>query len=245
MSAARSLLFLLLQIVTAVPFSLMAILVWGLPARIRSRIIGSWAHVIMWLLGKICKLHYQVKGPRHLPERAVLISNHQSAWETIAFQVIFPPQAWVLKRELLWIPVFGWGLAATVPIAIDRSSPRKALQVVVSEGRKRLQDGRWVVVFPEGTRIAPGAASQYSPGGALLAVKSGVPIVPVAHNAGVFWPRRGFIKQPGTIKVVIGEPIETVGRKAKEVNLQVQQWIRQQQALLPGPQHSPEDSSRN
>jgi len=238
MQALRSLLFLLLQIITAIPFSLMAVLVWGLPARPRSRIIGSWAHVIGWLLGKICKLYYRVEGGAQLPERAVLIPNHQSAWETIAFQVIFPPQAWVLKRELLWIPLFGWGLAATVPIAIDRSSPRKALQKVVSEGQARLDGGRWVVVFPEGTRITPGIVSKYNPGGALLAVKAGVPIVPVAHNAGVFWPRRGFLKHPGCIDVVIGEPIATAGRKAKEVNLQVEQWIRQQQERLPGLQAS-------
>ncbi|HED15076.1 MAG TPA: 1-acyl-sn-glycerol-3-phosphate acyltransferase [Gammaproteobacteria bacterium] len=234
MLVLRSLLFLLLQVLTAIPFSLLAVLVWGFPARLRSRIIGSWAHLITWLLGKICKLYYRVEGAEQLPERAVLISNHQSAWETIAYQVIFPPQAWVLKRELLWIPIFGWGLAATVPIAIDRKSPRKALERVVSEGRERLNGGRWVVVFPEGTRIPPGDVSKYNPGGALLAVKAGVPIVPVAHNAGIFWPRRGFIKHPGTIEVVVGEPIETAGRKAKEVNLQVEQWIRQQQVRLPG-----------
>ncbi len=234
MLVLRALLFLVLQVLTAIPFSLLAILVWGLPALPRSRIIGSWAHLITWLLGKICNLHYRVVGSKQLPERAVLISNHQSAWETIAFQVIFPPQAWVLKRELLWIPIFGWGLAATVPISIDRKFPRKALERVVSQGRERLNGGRWVVVFPEGTRITPGVESKYNPGGALLAVKAGVPIVPVAHNAGIFWPRRGFIKQPGTIDVVVGEPIETTGRKAKEINLQVEQWIRQQLAQLPG-----------
>jgi len=234
MQALRSSLFLVLQVLTAIPFSLLAVLVWGLPARPRSRIIGSWAHLIIWLLGTVCNLRYRVQGSDQLPASAVLISNHQSAWETIAYQVIFPPQAWVLKRELLWIPLFGWGLAATKPVAIDRKSPRKALERVVSEGRKRLYGGRWVVVFPEGTRIAPGVQTKYNPGGALLAVKTGVLIVPVAHNAGVFWPRRGFIKHPGTIDVVVGEPIETAGRKAKEVNLQVEQWIRQQQARLPG-----------
>ncbi len=164
-------------------------------------------------------------GLENLPNTpSVILSKHQSAWETIAFQTIFPPQAWVLKRELLWIPFFGWGLAATRPIAIDRSQGVRALDSVVKQGIQRIEEGRWVVVFPEGTRTAPGEKGRYNPGGAMLASKAQVPVVPVAHNAGEFWPRRGFIKKPGTITVSIGPPIETKGRKAKQINAEAEAW---------------------
>ena len=160
-------------------------------------------------------------------EPTVILSKHQSAWETIAFQAIFPPQAWVLKRELLWLPLFGWALAATRPIAINRSTPLRALDQVVKQGQKCLTQGRWVVVFPEGTRIPPGEMGKFNPGGALLAAKSGVPVLPVAHNAGRYWPAKGFLKKPGTIKVIVGPAIESRNRRAKEINQQALGWIEQ------------------
>ncbi len=158
---------------------------------------------------------------------AVIFSKHQSAWETIAYQTIFPPQAWVLKRSLLYIPFFGWGLAATAPIKIDRTSARKALEQVLKQGAQVLKEGRWVVIFPEGTRIAPGAHGMFHASASLLAIRAGVPLVPVAHNAGDFWRRRGLTKYPGVIQVRIGEPIDANDMKPREMNRLAEAWIRQ------------------
>ncbi len=159
------------------------------------------------------------------PGAAMILAKHQSAWETIAFQQIFPPQTWVLKRELLWIPLFGWALALMRPIAIDRGAGRVAIEQVIEQGRERLQSGIWVVVFPEGTRVAPGTRKRYAMGGAILAAETGYPVVPVAHNAGSFWLRRGFLKKPGTVRVVIGPTIDPRGKKAEEIIKQTEEWI--------------------
>lgn len=164
----------------------------------------------------------------------VILAKHQSAWETIAFQAIFPPHAWVLKRELLWIPFFGWALAATLPIAINRSTPLKALDQVVKQGHKRLKQGRWIVVFPEGTRMPPGVMGKFNRGGAMLGAKSGVPVLPVAHNAGHYWPKKGFLKKPGTIKVVVGPAIDTTNRRAKDINQQALEWMKQTMQRIDG-----------
>jgi 1-acyl-sn-glycerol-3-phosphate acyltransferase len=166
----------------------------------------------------------------------VILAKHQSAWETIAFQQIFPPQTWVLKRELLWIPLFGWALALLRPIAIDRGAGRVAIEQVIEQGRERLQSGIWVVVFPEGTRVAPGTRRRYGIGGAALAAASGYPVVPVAHNAGSFWPRRGFRKRPGMIRVVIGPVIDSHGKTAEEIRRQAEEWIENTMAGLEGKQ---------
>ncbi len=226
MPVLRSLLFLLGQIVTVVPFSLLAIAVFPLPPVTRARVISSWAHFIVWWLKVTCGITHDVRGMEHLPaEPCVILSKHQSAWETIAFQVIFPPQTWVLKRELLWIPLFGWALAASRPIAIDRSVGVKALERVASQGVDRIRGGRYVVVFPEGTRMRAGERGRYNPGGAMLAVKAAVPVVPVAHNAGNYWPRRGFLKRPGVIQVVVGPPVAARGARARAVTAQAESWI--------------------
>src|SRR3569833_2900547 len=172
------------------------------------------------------RLHHAVEGREHLPAgAAIVLAKHQSAFETLAFQRIFPPQVWLLKRELLWVPFFGWGLAKQKPIAGDRKATRKALQQLLTIGGARLEHGRWVVIFPEGTRTAPGKKGRYAPGGAMLAARSGYPVVPVAHNAGEFWPRRGFIKRPGTIRIVIGPVIDSRGRSAQEINALAEVWF--------------------
>jgi len=171
-------------------------------------------------------LRYQVVGAKNIPKTpSIVLSKHQSAWETLAFQEIFPPQVWVLKKELLMIPFFGWGLAMTSPIAIDRKSGKKALEQIVEQGIDRLQQGFWVVVFPEGTRIAPGSRGKYRVGGAWLATHTGYNVVPVAHNAGEFWGRNSFVKKPGTITVSIGRPIDPTGMEANDLNAQVEHWI--------------------
>jgi len=212
-----------------------AVLAWPLPARPRSRIIGAWAHIVLWWLKVTCGLRHRVSGRERLPAGpAVLLIKHESAWETIAAQTIFPPQAWVLKRELLWIPFFGWALAASGPIAIDRSATRRALDILVRQGREKLREGRWVVVFPEGTRTPPGVIGKFNPGGAMLAAKAGVPVVPVAHNAGTFWRRREFAKRAGVIDVVIGPPIDTRGKGAREINEAARAWMEETVGTLQG-----------
>jgi 1-acyl-sn-glycerol-3-phosphate acyltransferase len=188
---------------------------------------------VILLAQAILGIRCRVEGRENLPARpAVILSKHQSAWETLAFQQIFPPQVHVLKRELLWIPFFGWGLALMSPIAIDRARGVAALRSIARRGRERLQQGFWVVVFPEGTRVAPGERRAYQLGGAWLAAASGVPIVPVAHNAGRVWPRNAFVKRPGTVTVRIGPPIDSANRDPKLLNALAETWIEEQQKAL-------------
>jgi len=192
---------------------------------------------MIWLAKKVLGIQYRVIGAENLPRTpAVILSKHQSAWETLAFQVIFPPQVWVLKRELLWIPFFGWGLALTSPIAIDRSSGSRALKRMVELGRKRLAQGFWITIFPEGTRVQPGKRGKYHLGGAFLAVNCGAPVVPVAHNAGFLWGRGAFLKRPGTVTVEIGAPIDSSAHTPESLNATVEEWIEGRMlALCPGP----------
>jgi 1-acyl-sn-glycerol-3-phosphate acyltransferase len=230
----RSLLFnagLVVSTIITVPVCL---LVYPLPFKLRYFIVTRWTLFNLWWLKITCGLKHTVSGLENIPEGpAIIMSKHQSAWETLAIQILFPPQAWILKRELLWIPVYGWGLASMQPIAIDRGSAIKSFRQIVDQGRKRLADGIWVVVFPEGTRVAPGEKGKYLPGGGLLAEKSGCPVVPVAHNAGYFWPRNSFIKRSGTINLVIGPPIESRGKSASEITREVETWIEETVAKLP------------
>jgi 1-acyl-sn-glycerol-3-phosphate acyltransferase len=231
----RSLFFNLIMWLSVPLFVPLALLVAVfLPFPQRFRLLSAWGRFHTWLAKRLCGLDYRVAGLNHLPRHgaAIILAKHQSTWETIAFQEIFPPQTWVLKRELMWLPLFGWGLALLKPIAIDRGAGRKAVEQIVRQGRERLDEGIWVTIFPEGTRVAPGHKRRYGVGGAVLAVETGYPIVPVAHNAGLFWPRRGFLKKPGTIEVVIGPLIHTKGKTADEVNRHVEQWIEGEVARL-------------
>lgn len=192
----------------------------------RYRVISQWSRLNLWWLAVSCNLRYRVVGTENIPAGpAIILAKHQSAWETLAMQQIFPPQTWVLKRELLWLPFFGWGLAMTRPVAIDRKAGKKALKQVLEQGADRLRRGLWLVIFPEGTRTSPGEKVRYAVGGAMLAERSGVPVVPVAHNAGEFWPKQGFIKQPGVITLAIGPVIETNGIGAAKINAAAEEWI--------------------
>lgn len=207
-------------------FAITALLLYPFSFRVRYTYITQWARLNLAWLWITCRLKGHVEGLEHIPAQpGVILAKHQSTWETLALQRIFPMQAWVLKRELLRIPFFGWGLALMDPIAIDRGAGRKAVEQVVEQGRQRLEAGRWVVIFPEGTRIAPGERGRYRIGGALLAERSGAPVVPMAHNAGEFWPRHGFIKRPGVITVRLGPAIEPAGKSAQEILKQTEDWI--------------------
>lgn len=226
MLVLRSLLFSLGMGISILVFAPLSVMTFPFPFVLRYRFITQWARFNLWWLKKTCNLGYTVSGTENIPaENAIILCKHQSAWETLALQRIFPPQIWLLKRELLWIPFFGWGLAMLEPIAIDRKSAKKAMRQLIDQGTERLRNGRWIVIFPEGTRIAPGIKGRYAPGGARLAKHSGYPVVPVAHNAGEFWPRRGFIKRPGKIKVVIGPAIESRGITVEEINAAAETWI--------------------
>jgi len=232
--ALRSLLFNAVMFGSVTVYALLSLLTWPFPSLVRYRFISQWARFHIWLLGTLCGLRYRVEGSEHLPHdrTAVVLAKHQSSWETLAFQQIFPPQVWVLKRELLWVPFFGWGLALLNPIAIDRGAGRKAVQQIIEQGRQRLESGRWVVVFPEGTRMAAGQQRRFGIGGAALAAATGHPVVPVAHNAGHYWPRRGFLKKPGIIHVVIGPVIDSHGKTAEEINRVAETWISETMVSL-------------
>ena len=233
----RSLLFYCGMTVATLIFSPLSILLYPLPYAKRFAVIRYWAVFIIWWLKICCGLRHEITWEGEPPEEAAIIMcKHQSAWETIAMQLYFPAHAWILKRELLWIPIYGWGLAATNPIAIDRGSAIRSFRQIVEQGCERLERGIWVVVFPEGTRVAPGQRRKYLPGGGMLAEKSGRPVIPVAHNAGYYWPRQSFIKRPGTIHMVVGPAIETTGKKAAAITAEAEEWIEDRMKRLPVPE---------
>lgn len=233
MMFVRSLAFALALVVVTPPYSIMVLATFPLPARARWRIISGWASIVLWMSRVLTGISYRVEGLEHLPKvPAVILSKHQSAWETIAFQQIFPPQVQVLKRELLWIPFFGWGLALMSPIAIDRSRGSGALKRMAARGAQRVAQGFWILIFPEGTRTNPGTRSKYHVGGAWVACRLGTPVVPVAHNAGLYWGKNEFMKRPGEIRVQIGEPIYPAGLTPEELNSRVEEWIETATAAL-------------
>jgi 1-acyl-sn-glycerol-3-phosphate acyltransferase len=229
----RSLLFFLGMLVITPIFALIIILMFPFSNIARCRMASYWAHCALFWLKQTCNLDFEVLGRENIPSQpSIILCKHQSAWETIALQVVFPPQIWVMKRELLYIPFLGWAWMALSAIPIDRSAGREALKKLVAHGKDRLAKGLWVVIFPEGTRISPGQRAKYHIGGAWLATHTQTTVVPVAHNAGLFWRKNAFIKTPGTIKVSIGKPIETADLKADALNQQVENWIEAEQLTL-------------
>ena len=239
MTFLRSLAFSTALVLLTPPYSLLALATFPLPRAARYRIITGWNRIVIWLARTVLGIRYRVIGGERLPDRpAILLSKHQSAWETIAFPAIFPPHVLVLKRELLWIPFFGWGLALTSPIAIDRSRGTAALKRMAEIGKRRLAQGFWITIFPEGTRTRPGERRPYHVGGAWLAVQCGATVVPIAHNAGLLWGRNAFLKRPGLVTVEIGEPIESAGADPHALNAAAERWIEGRMAVLcPGHRH--------
>ena len=224
----RSTVFMLAAVCITPPYAILAWLVWPLPAQARYRIVTSWSHIMVGLARWVCGIDYRVIGRPPPGGPYIVLSKHQSAWETLAFQVLFPPQVLVLKRWLLWLPFFGWGLATLSPITVDRGAGAQSLRRLLQQGRARLAQGFWVVMFPEGTRVRPGQRVTYQPGGAWLACKTNVAVVPVAHDAGRLWPKNGFLKYPGTVTVCIGSPIDPVGLSTEELNRRVAEWIERE-----------------
>lgn len=221
-----SVVFTLYLFVSVPIYGTVVLLTGVLPRRWTYHTARAWAVSVLWLLERACRLDYVVEGLHHLPATpCVVLLKHSSAWETLAQLEIFPRQSWVLKRELMWVPVFGWVLWLLKPIAIDRKGGGAAVQQVLEQGRARLAQGLYIMIFPEGTRMPVGQTRRYGMSGVLLAAAAGVPVVPVAHNAGYYWPRRGWHKRPGTIRVVVGEPIATAGVDARELNERVQHWV--------------------
>lgn len=196
----------------------------------------SWCSNAVQLARWLLAIDYQVKGWENVPERpCVLVSNHQSTWETFFLTGHFEPLTQVLKRELLRVPFFGWAIRQLNPIAINRSHPKEALRQVAAQGRQRLEEGVWVLIFPEGTRAPVGQPLKFSRSAAALAASAGLPVLPVAHNAGLFWPRNGWNKHPGTIQVVIGEPLSAEDNSPPAVaalNRQLESWVRSTQQQL-------------
>ncbi|MDQ2069796.1 lysophospholipid acyltransferase family protein [Natronospira bacteriovora] len=198
--------------------------------RARLGIASSWARTNLWVLKHVCRLDYSVEWRGQLPEQpCVIYMKHESTWETLAQMAVFRvQQSWVLKREILRIPVFGWGMFFMRPIAIDRRGGRRAVEQLVSQGQEKFAEGNYVMIFPEGHRMKPGKTRRYGMGGALLAREAGVPIVPMVHNAGDFWARVQFGKRPGTIQVVVGDAIWPGERSPQALNAEVQLWMERE-----------------
>lgn len=224
----RSLLFYIGYSLSMITYSTLAnIASLFLPRHVSTMLCVYWCQFSLWWARVTCGIRYQVIGAENIPEGGcVILAKHQSAWETLFAQAQFYPVATVVKRELMWIPFFGWGLRFFGPIAINRAERTNALKSLLRQGEERLKDGRRIVIFPEGTRTLPGALSpEYSVGGAMLACRSKAVAIPLAHNAGDCWPRGTMIKRPGLITVVIGKPINAGDYSAKALNAEVRDWI--------------------
>ena len=231
----RSLLFYIGQIISTILIAPIGIIAFPLDFKKRYYLITRWAVFNLWWLKICCNVTYEIKGKDNIPGKpCIVMSKHQSAFETLALQQIFIPQVWILKKELLQIPIYGWGLASMQPIAINRDSTIKSFRQIADQGCERLQKGYWVIIFPEGTRVAPNKKKKYLPGGGMLAEKSGAQVVPVAHNAGRLWPRNSMIKKPGLITIKIGPVIESENKSAKKITDEVENWIEKEVGELPG-----------
>jgi 1-acyl-sn-glycerol-3-phosphate acyltransferase len=234
MNLIRSLVFAVLQTALTILFSVVALFSFPFSAHVRYRLITGYNRLVIVLARWVLGIRYVVEGIENLPARpAIILAKHQSAWETVAFLFLFPPVSPVIKQELLNVPFFGWAFRMLSPIAIDRGAGREALKQIVRLGKDKLAQGFWVLVFPEGTRVAPGEKGRYGIGGSWLAAESGAPIVPVAHNAGEVWPKNAFIKRPGTITVSIGPVIDPAGKSAAELTRLVEAWIETEMTRLP------------
>lgn len=232
----RSTVFWCVFFMTTMFFGLLiAVVGWLIPSRWSYGLARIWCMINIYTLRFVCGLRWRIEGRTNIPTRPhIYFAKHQSTWETMALAMLLQPQVHVIKRELLRIPFFGWGYSVMRPIAIDRAAGRAAVAQMVAQGRERLTAGWSVMIFPEGTRVAPGRNARYRVGGAILATETGVPVLPIAHNAGEFWPRHSFVKWPGTITVVIGESITTEGKTPDAVNAEAREWLEATMARIGG-----------
>lgn len=232
---ARSLVFYFFYLTSGIFIGLVSLFLWPLPFMVRYNIVMLWNNFALWIAKYIAGVNYNIVGLENIPHGTpyVVLCKHQSAWETIFTQIYFKPLSTILKRELLRIPFFGWGLALLKPVAIDRSKPRDALRQVHKEGVERIKEGISLLVFPEGTRIPAGKIGNYARGGAEIACVTGVPVLPIAHNAGELWPVSRILKTPGTLTVVIGKPIPSANRNSKELTEEVKAWIENEIKNMP------------
>jgi len=234
----RSTLFLISYIIYTLFFGLIIIslclLLWPfLSFEKRYSVITIWIDGVMWLLRVCCDIKFEILGLENIPKQpCVIMSNHQSTWETLYSYKIFKPQTTVLKRELLWIPIFGWGLAMLKPIAINRSKKQQALKYILKKAPEAIRNGFWYMVYPEGTRTEPGKQREYASGSSLIACKNNFDVLPIAHNAGYCWPARKFFKRSGTITLSIGPVIPSSNKKAKNLTKEVQTWIQSEQSRI-------------
>jgi 1-acyl-sn-glycerol-3-phosphate acyltransferase len=237
MSAVRSLLFLLFQIIVTPVYAAVMLLLFWIPRVPMFKIAASWCQTNLWGAHWICGIRHRVIGAENIPAGArgvphIVMSKHSSTWETLALTLFFPPLAYVAKKELLSIPFFGWGFALASPITIDRKAGMDAMQQIAAQGRERFAQGFWIVFYPEGTRIRAGTRAKYKTGGARLARDLAVPIVPVAHNAGWLWPKGIFGKRPGTLTISFGPPIEPAAKDPQKLMTEVEAWIENEVARL-------------
>ena len=229
----RSLLYFIGSIISLIVITLCGLFLVILPYSYRQRFLSNWAIFCIWWLKVTVNITTKVIGQENIiKSSSIIVSNHQSTWETLAFQTIFPAHTWVLKQELLWLPVFGWSLALLKPIVINRGDKLNAIKKVIKQGSERLSQGISVVVFPEGTRQTYKHLGDYQNGAAAIAKKSGHDIIPVYHNAGKFWPKGSFIKKPGVITVIIGKPISSSFLTSSELTKEVRNWTLEQEKQL-------------
>jgi 1-acyl-sn-glycerol-3-phosphate acyltransferase len=240
MTALRSAIFLAGAFLATAVFGILVPLAGPFGYRPASWLARLYCRIVLVWVRWTCGIRPEISGWENVPDYPVIImAKHQSAWETLFMEASFPAQCWIVKKELLWLPFVGWGLLAVRAIAIDRSSGRSAREQIVEQGRKRLKQGMWVSIFPEGTRIAPGKRGRYGQGGGYLAAQTGTPVLPLAHNAGEVWGRYAFRKHAGVVKVVIGPLIRTEGRDAASVTAEVEAWIEGQMRRIAPHRYAP------
>jgi 1-acyl-sn-glycerol-3-phosphate acyltransferase len=239
MQAIRNTLYVLLQLVLTPVWAIMICATFWMPPRQRNLLCATYTRLFVWFAKHLCRIDYVITGWENLPPKPfIVLSKHSSTWETLALESWFAPGSFVAKRELLWLPFFGWGFALSSPINIDRKAGSQAMEKLIEQGRERLQErGFTIVVFPEGTRIAAGTKGKYKTGGARLAIGCNVPIVPIAHNAGYCWPRHPWKKHPGRVTLSILPPINPTGRQVGELNEEIERVIETEVARIGDPRH--------